>query len=707
MKRSAHISYCFSCLLATMLVACSEFDAGTLSEDFPDVPLKEYNDFDFSTTNEDFTLKLQYTLEQKAPVYFELYDQMPIEDNGEGNSYNKVEGLMPLFTGMTDSDGNFSQKISLPAYVTKLFIFSPAFYAPTILTADVTGSSATVTYDYKSSRARASRLVATTTKEHYTKVLTNNSGNYADCPWKDWLVEFDKTANGHVTNLTTDRPDLMVTNASELFSVHQAVMNVQGTCPEEYRSYADLLVNETSEVAITFIGGNTCWSSSLGYYYYPEGQKPASLKEANVILIFPNTQNGAMKYKGFNPNNGVDWDAYGQAGINTGDCVQLKYYPHIKEGSREGETYVFPAGYRIGLVLATNAWTNRVPGWGQNDKIYRAATSEGLSVPLSSNAPFTTIDEVQANPKDAKYYKRDPRRTAKYTYNGQTLISFEDHTDDLNMSDVIVALKSNPVKALIDPDDPNNIVNITIENTTTIKGVYTFEDLWPNQGDYDLNDVGVQVSYTKTTNQWNQVLTESYIFKLCQNYASLQNGLAARVSGLNNDVVTYFMRKAGEEEFTEIQLSMESDGVVLLTDDVKKYPEAEFMIKVNHRDLGTKEKIDAVPFIYREEEDGLRWEVHITGDKPSTKMNTKYFGQGNDATNPAGGIYYVRNGDYPFGLNFSGATYDDIKDLFSKENEGKPIETVFPDYRGWVQSKGINFKDWFKSKLEDFLDKWF
>ena len=89
MKRIGHILCYF--LLATALVACSEFDAGTLSEDFPDVPRKEYNDFDFSTTNEDFSLKLQYNLEHKAPVYFELYDKMPIEDNGEGNSYNKVE----------------------------------------------------------------------------------------------------------------------------------------------------------------------------------------------------------------------------------------------------------------------------------------------------------------------------------------------------------------------------------------------------------------------------------------------------------------------------------------------------------------------------------------------------------------------------------------------------------------------------------------
>ena len=273
------------------------------------------------------------------------------------------------------------------------------------------------------------------------------------------------------------------------------------------------------------------------------------------------------------------------------------------------------------------------------------------------------------------------------------------------MSDVIVALKSNPVKALIDPNDKD--VEIVINHDTITKGFYTFEDLWPSQGDYDLNDVGVQVNYVKTTNQWNQVLTESYIFKLCQNFASLQNGLAARVTGLNNDVVTYFMRKAGEKEFTEIQLTMESDGVVLLTDDVKKYPEAEFMIKVTHRDLGEIEKITAIPFIYREEEDGLRWEVHVTGDKPSTKMNTKYFGQGNDASNPAGGIYYVRNGDYPFGLHLDGATSDDVKELLSKENEGKPIDSVFPDYLNWVHSKGMNFRDWFKSKLEDFLDQWF
>ena len=62
---------------------------------------------------------------------------------------------------------------------------------------------------------------------------------------------------------------------------------------------------------------------------------------------------------------------------------------------------------------------------------------------------------------------------------------------------------------------------------------------------------------------------------------------------------------------------------------------------------------------------------------------------------------------HPFGLHLDGATSDDVKELLSKENEGKPIDSVFPDYRNWVHSKGMNFRDWFKSTLEDFLDQWF
>ena len=190
-------------------------------------------------------------------------------------------------------------------------------------------------------------------------------------------------------------------------------------------------------------------------------------------MLFPNTQDGTWR----------NWTAYKSAGINPLTAVQLMYYPNIASKSKEGATTVFPAGYRIGFVLATNGWNHHVNGFSGYKK-YRAATSSGLSL----------------NDKGMKF--NEPR-TAVYRYSDWILTSFEDYMTDENFSDVVIALKSNPVDAITDipvtnPDDDKTSIDF-------LKGIYAFEDLWPNQGDYDMNDVIVRYNYGNTFNEFRIV----------------------------------------------------------------------------------------------------------------------------------------------------------------------------------------------------------
>lgn len=145
-------------------------------------------------------------------------------------------------------------------------------------------------------------------------------------------------------------------------------------------------------------------------------------------MIFPNTQDGQWSN---NPQTAKKYK-----GVDRGTAVQLMFYPKIAENSTEGATTVFPKGYRIGFVLATNAWGNRLPGFAGAKK-YRAATSNGLSV----------------NNEGIAYGQP---RTAVYRYTNSALdlnsviCSFEDYTTDQNFSDVIFTMKSSPVDAVID-----------------------------------------------------------------------------------------------------------------------------------------------------------------------------------------------------------------------------------------------------------------
>ena len=102
------------------------------------------------------------------------------------------------------------------------------------------------------------------------------------------------------------------------------------------------------------------------------------------------------------------------------------------------------------------------------------------------------------------------------------------------------------------------------------------------------------------------------------------------------------------------------------------------------------------PFIYRDEENGKRWEVHIPYEKPTSKMNMDYFGKEDDSSNPSKGEYYVRNGVYPFAFYLSGAKADHFTGtILDSSHENRPISEFYPYFISWSSSKGTKDEDWY------------
>lgn len=661
MKAKQTIMALCACILA--LSGCMEKDV----YQEPREEEKEYNEFDYSTTSSNISLEVSYlNCGVEAAVYFELYDEIPVT-KGEYN-YIKRDDVTPLFAAYTGPKGVYSGTAELPAYLKKVYIYTPAFFAQTLIEAEVANGSIVAKDDEMAEEA--------TTRVWWGEgdsymVTTNRKipDEYKGTRWKTWLGDYDDDRNGEIEYKYKGN-DLKVSSDANLYYVHSQVINIYNTCPAEYRSYRDMYLSEDAEVAVTFLGGNTCWNSSLGYYYYKEGEKPASLNNANVIMLFPNTQDGHWRHNGVNA-------AWKKAGIDRGTIVQLKFYPNIANGNQAEATNTFPKGYRIGLVLANNAWSNRIK---TDNKRYRAATSEGLSIDNSGNA------------------MNEPR-TAAYRYGDYVMISFEDHTNDQNFSDVVVTMTSNPVDAITDLPDVGPDDDYT--TTDILKGTYAFEDMWPSTGDYDLNDVMVRYNYEKTFDKDNKIHSEAFIFKTFQNYASLTNGLAFKV--LNNSGVTPAsakceVRKSGEDAFTETtELAYEpADNVYRLTGNIKPDLGAEYKVTLTYSSPITTES-GAQPFIYRNTADGgKRWEMHIAGEKPTSLMDESYYYKDDDASDPAKGIYFVRAGIYPFGFFLSGANEKDLAKMLDSSNESAKISDLYEGYDGWVESKGTENKDWYK-----------
>ena len=624
---------------------------------YQEAPGAEINTSNFSTIQK-VQVEIDYS-NSESRVPFSIYDGNPLIE-GENTTILK-ENVQALDGAWTDEQGKFTATVVLPAYVSNVYIVSTSPFARQAIPGKIVNGVLKVSDTDEQLTTRASYREST----RFDRNRFNNLG------WNTNLGSFDDRSGvidyaykGNDPKLTLSKSEM-----NELRTTVSKVLNTLGSCPEEYRTQADLYVEEDeTAVVLTALRGWTCWNSSLGYYYYRYDQAPASLKDVKVYAVFPNTQ---MTW-----NNG-SLQASPQ-GIKEGTTVQLKYFddPEYPKGKN------FPKGYYIGFILACNAWNTYFTGFNSYTLTegFYASSTKGFSTKVNSG-----IDVRTAMFKDK---------------NSNIAIAFEDFMDDQNFTDVVFSLKANPEITNVPPVDED--LNTTIEKT----GVYAFEDEWPKAGDYDMNDVLVQYTYQKVFNIFNEILSESFTFKTLYNKSTVfTNGLGFILSNEGNaQSIEYFIRKENEKDFTVAsgadKFTRESNAIIL-TDNVKTNPNAEYKVTFKYGDKNSNKKqetsIDA--FIYRPSKEGNRLEVHCPMKKPTSKVDTSLFGQYEDCSKPNEGIYYVSNQEniYPFAFYLSNANANDIAELknFDK-NEKKSISEIYPKFIDWAKY-GTN-ADWYKKK---------
>lgn len=624
---------------------------------YQEAPGAEINTSNFSTIRK-VQVEIDYS-NSESRVPFSIYDGNPLIE-GENTTILK-ENVQALDGAWTDEQGKFTATVELPAYVSNVYIVSTSPFARQAIPGKIVNGVLKVSDTDEQLTTRASYREST----RFDRNRFNNLG------WNTNLGSFDDRSGviDYVYKGNNPKLTLSKSEMNELRTTVSKVLNTLGSCPEEYRTQADLYVEEDeTAVVLTALRGWTCWNSSLGYYYYRYDQAPASLKDVKVYAVFPNTQ---MTW-----NNG-SLQASPQ-GIKEGTAVQLKYFddPEYPKGKN------FPKGYYIGFILACNAWNTYFTGFNSYTLTegFYASSTKGFSTKVNSG-----IDVRTAMFKDK---------------NSNIAIAFEDFMDDQNFTDVVFSLKANPEITNVPPVDED--LNTTIEKT----GVYAFEDEWPKAGDYDMNDVLVQYTYQKVFNIFNEILSESFTFKTLYNKSTVfTNGLGFILSNEGNaQSIEYFIRKENEKDFTVAsgadKFTRESNAIIL-TDNVKTNPNAEYKVTFKYGDKNSNKKqetsIDA--FIYRPSKEGNRLEVHCPMKKPTSKVDTSLFGQYEDCSKPNEGIYYVSNQEniYPFAFYLSNANANDIAELknFDK-NEKKSISEIYPKFIDWAKY-GTN-ADWYKKK---------
>jgi len=251
-------------------------------------------------------------------------------------------------------------------------------------------------------------------------------------------------------------------------------------------------------------------------------------------------------------------------------------------------------------------------------------------------------------------------------------------------------------------------------------GTLLFEDLWPNVGDYDLNDLVVDYRFNTVTDALAEVVEIKYTFIIRAVGATRKNGFAFQLDDLDVSRIT---RVTGAKPNAIPGVALNANGTesgqektnIIVVGDVKSgfsLPSAAAFVNVNLNDpVWTKDTINLVvtfkengalppggaikyteltpskfnPYMIIEQERGK--EVHLAGREPSDKMNTSYFGQGQDDSSENDNKYFVTANNLPWALNI----YSSLPNLV----ESTDFTQGFVHFSSWAQSGGTQFADWY------------
>jgi LruC domain-containing protein len=243
------------------------------------------------------------------------------------------------------------------------------------------------------------------------------------------------------------------------------------------------------------------------------------------------------------------------------------------------------------------------------------------------------------------------------------------------------------------PTDPNKAYN---NYSSPINGsTIVFEDLWPDKGDYDMNDLVMKYKYNVITNAQNNVTQVIGNFTLLAAGTGYKDAFAIEfpiangaVSGLTGGVLEAGQNKAVIVLFTDKDKEINGwntlRGVSIVAP--KNYTISFDVINGPSLSLfGT----DYNPFIFNYI-GSSRKEVHLPGKTPTTLSDLSYFGTLDDASSVSAGKYYVTKTGLPFAIIIP-------SDVFEYPFEYADISTAYLHFADWAESGGTKYADWYSN----------
>lgn len=591
--------------------------------------------------------------EPVSNIVFELFDAQPKQLS------------TPISKGATDSSGKYSTKLNLPASVQSIW---------------ARGYMSTFEVPIRNGKAAF----------NFGGAVADEKGVFEAPKGKNWtwLPGLSYNKNGLPsprTNVPLEPNFLRRVNATlpEHFSLAQTNPNLLNPTNQP-----NLKIDEAAQVWITFVHEGAGFKNALGFHSYPSGTPPQTTAQVGPrTVILPNAslsndggdlRPGDTIYLGqFEAGKTLAWflvaDGFksGGSGTNVSTSAQVYYsLPHLNPESnpskKQHTVQVFDSQYQRFLVGFEDLNRNSGSDDDFNDVVF-----------------FVTV-----NPIEAVDFTGIPPIVNSPDSDGDGII---DYYDDY-------------------PNDPE----LAFNNYTYGSGKWgtlAFEDLWPNVGDYDFNDMVVGYNYNQITHAANRVKKVEMKFKLRAIGARKANGFAVQLPF--NSANIYAVNSSHPALFEHEEGSLAVMRIFNSAFDL--IPQRESFINteisqpfISPVDISLSFKLTAPvnivevtsappynPFIFA---DRVRsHEIHLPGYPPTTRMNMSLFNTGNDASLPTN--WYKTAANLPWAVNIP-ASWD-----YPVENA--QITRAYVKFKNWAQSSGTSYPDWYKDlsgyRNEDFI----
>ncbi len=255
--------------------------------------------------------------------------------------------------------------------------------------------------------------------------------------------------------------------------------------------------------------------------------------------------------------------------------------------------------------------------------------------------------------------------------NGNKTIAYVKCNFNCDAPDQYAHIYNNSVDNDVDNDNVPNATdpNPTERNEAFVQyrpsqnsfGTYAFEDLWPETGDYDFNDMVVQVQERIITNNTSKVYKVIYDIKIMAMGGIFNNNLGivtpdpgnkASIKVISAHNVNWSSTQIGNDEVIIIEKPKQmfySLGIVNAWNSDPYFQPLEFQVEVQLEGrYSYPSGYDSKIFIEQNAADGH--EIHIAGKAPTQNMTAGLLGTEKDDSNPSTSKYFLTENNLPWGI---------------------------------------------------------